>query len=101
LRQGEYTVVVANKAAFQSAYGASARVAGQYSGDLSNTGEEIALQLPSPFDAAILRFTYSGAWYPTASGKGKSLAIKNAASPAATWGDSKSWRLSDPTPGKP
>jgi hypothetical protein len=100
LRQGEYTVVVANKTAFQSTYGTSARVAGQYSGDLSNTGEEIALQLPSPFDAAILRFTYSGTWYPTASGKGKSLAIKNTASPAATWGDSKSWRLSDPTPGK-
>ena len=101
LQPGAYTVVVADLSAFRSAYGADPKVAGQYGGDLSDAGEEIVLQLPSPFDAAILRFTYGGTWYPTADGKGKSLAIQNPAKPAATWGDMKSWRASDPTPGKP
>ena len=90
--------MVADPDAFRSTYGAGPRVIGQYSGNLSNDGEEIVLQLPSPYDAAILRFTYGGAWYPEADGAGKSLVIQDSAGPPITWNDPESWRPADPTP---
>jgi hypothetical protein len=101
LQPGAYTLVVADQTAFQSAYGAGPKVAGQYDGDLSDTGEQIVLQLPAPLDAAILRFSYSDKWYPSTDGGGKSLAIRNPAAAAATWDSSASWQESQPTPGKP
>ena len=101
LRPGEYTVVVANVASFQSVYGMGPRVAGQYDGNLSNGGETIVLQLPAPLDAAILRFQYSSTWYAQTDGGGMSLAIRDPAAAPATWDDSESWQESAPTPGKP
>ncbi len=101
LQPGEYVVVVADVAAFQSAYGMGPKVAGRYDGNLNNGGEELVLQLPAPLDAAILRFRYSSAWYPETDGGGKSLAIRNPAAAPATWNDSESWQESAPTPGKP
>ncbi len=101
LQPGEYTVVVADPASFRSAYGAVPKVAGQYSGNLNNTGEDIVLQLPAPLDAAILRFKYSNTWYASTDGGGKSLTILDPAGAPATWNDSESWQESSPTPGKP
>jgi hypothetical protein len=101
LQPGEYVVVVANLPAFRSMYGATPKVAGQYKGNLSDTGEKISLLLPSPLDAAILRFDYSNTWYPATDGGGKSLTIQDPAAPPASWKDAESWRASDPTPGKP
>jgi hypothetical protein len=101
LQPGQYTLVVANLATFQSAYGAGLKVAGQYDGNLNNTGEEIVLQLPAPLDAAILRFTYSNTWYAGTDGGGKSLTIRNPAAARASWNDPASWQESPPTPGKP
>jgi hypothetical protein len=101
LQPGETIVVAADPAAFRSTYGAGAAVAGPYSGNLSNDGEEVVLLLPSPYDAAILRFTYSDAWYPDTDGGGKSLAIQDSTGPPATWNDPESWRPADPTPGRP
>ena len=101
LQPGEYVVVVANLSTFRSVYGATPKVAGQYKGNLSDTGEKIVLLLPSPLDAAILRFDYSNAWYPATDGGGKSLTIQDPAAPPASWKDAESWRASDPTPGKP
>jgi hypothetical protein len=101
LQPGEYTVVVADLTSFRSAYGAEPKVAGQYSGNLNNTGEEIVLQLPAPSEAAILRFSYSNTWYPSTDGGGKSLAIRDPAAAPVTWNDPESWQESPPTPGKP
>jgi hypothetical protein len=101
LQPGEYTVVVADPASFRSAYGAGPKVAGQYSSNLNNAGEEIVLQLPAPLDAAILRFSYSNTWYPSTDGGGKSLAIVDPAAAAASWDDPGSWQESQPTPGTP
>jgi hypothetical protein len=86
---------------FRSTYGAMPRVAGQYVGSLSNAGEEIVLQLPSPLDAAILRFGYDGAWYPTANGGGDSLVINDPLALPATWSQSQSWHAATPSPGRP
>jgi hypothetical protein len=101
LQAGEYTVVVANLSSFRSLYGATPKVAGQYSGNLSDTGEKIVLLLPSPMEAAILRFGYSNTWYPATDGGGKSLTIQDPTDPPVTWNDAESWQASDPTPGKP
>jgi hypothetical protein len=101
LQPGQCVVVVANLSAFRSLYGTSPVVAGQYEGNLSDTGEKIVLLLPSPLEAAILRFDYSSTWYPATDGGGQSLTIQDPAYPPATWDDAAYWRASDPTPGKP
>ncbi len=71
LAPGEYVVVAGDLAAFREQYGTSAHVSGQYTGRLSDSGEGIVLKLPSPFDAAILRFRYAGSWYPATDGGGR------------------------------
>jgi hypothetical protein len=101
LASGHYVVVVSNIAAFQSRYGSSARVAGQYSGNLSNAGEDIVLKLPFPLEAAILQFRYSDAWYPTTDGNGDSLTIREPTAHPATWDWLESWQAASPTPGGP
>jgi len=101
LRPGEYVVVVADAAAFQSAYGSGANVVGQYDGSLNNGGEELVLQLPAPLDAAILRFKYCNTWYPQTDGRGESLAILDPGAAPARWNDPESWQGSTPTPGGP
>jgi hypothetical protein len=100
LQPGECVVVVANQSAFRSVYGATPKVAGQYQGNLSDSGEKIVLLLPS-LDVAILRFDYSNTWYPATDGGGKSLTIQDPAAAPVTWNDAESWRASDPTPGRP
>jgi hypothetical protein len=102
LDAGHYVVVVSNIADFQSRYGSSATVAGQYSGNLSNGGENIVLQLPWPLEAAILRFRYSDKWCPTTDGGGDSLTIRDPFAHPATWNQPESWRAAfPPTPGGP
>jgi hypothetical protein len=101
LQPGEYVVVVADLASFRSAYGAAPRVAGQYSGNLNNGGEEIVLQLPAPLEAAILRFSYDSTWYPRTDGDGMSLTIRDPAAARASWSDPASWLESQPSPGRP
>ena len=75
-------------------------IVGEYSGNLSNGGEEIVLQLPQPLEAAILRFEYSDAWHPATDGDGKSLTIAEPLAHPATWSEPESWRAAAPTPGE-
>jgi hypothetical protein len=97
----DYVVVAADRAAFTSTYGAGIPVAGQYSSRLSDQGENLVLALAAPFEAAIMRFGYSDAWYPATDGGGKSLTIKDPAAPPVSWNNSESWQPSEPTPGGP
>jgi hypothetical protein len=101
LAPGEFVVVVGNLAAFRSVYGTSVNIAGQYSGNLSNGGEDIVLQLAWPLEAAIMRFSYSDQWYPAADGGGQSLAIVHPLADVVTWSQADSWQPADPTPGRP
>ncbi len=101
LAAGQYVVVVDNAAAFGGAYGTDLPVAGEYSGSLSNGGEKIVLQLPAPLDAAILRFEYSDAWYPSTDGGGDALVIADPLTHPAAWAWPESWRPAAPTPGTP
>jgi hypothetical protein len=101
LDPGEYVVVICNLTAFESEYGTGINIAGQYTGNLSNAGEDIVLKLPVPLEAAILRFRYRDSWYPTTDGSGDALVIRDATIHPATWNDPESWQPAAPTPGRP
>jgi len=100
LEAGRHVMVVSDWAAFQSAHGTNIPVAGEYSGNLSNSGERIVLQLPWPLEAAILRFEYSDTWFPTTDGGGNSLAIADPSAHPATWDWPESWHPASPSPGR-
>ena len=101
LGPGDYVVVVSNQALFESRYGTAINVAGEYTMNLSNGGEEILLNLPAPLDAAILRFDYSDTWYPETDGSGYSLVIVDPYEHPSTWRDPMNWRPSNLTGGSP
>ncbi|MBN2473693.1 MAG: lamin tail domain-containing protein [Pirellulales bacterium] len=102
LAPGEYVVVVQDRAAFADRYDSGINVAGEYTGNLSNSRDEIVLQLPVPLEAAVLRFEYNDAWYPTTDGGGYALEIRDPAAKPANWRDAESWQagtLPGGTPG--
>ncbi len=99
LDPGEYTVVVSNLTAFESRYGTGINVAGEYSLELSNGGEDIVLTLAWPLEAAILRFEYDDVWYPLTDGDGYSLVIRDPTAKPATWDQAESWDAAVPSPG--
>jgi hypothetical protein len=101
LAAGKCTVVVDNLTAFQSAYGDGVAVAGEYTGHLSDSGENLVLKLAAPLEAAIMRFRYRDEWYPTTDGGGNSLVINDPLLPPATWNQSESWHAAAPSPGRP
>ena len=101
LGPGQYVVVVSNLTAFHNRYGYSADVAGQYTGGLDGGGEKIVLALAWPLEAAIMRFDYSDAWYPSTDGNGDSLHINDPTAHPATWDDAESWHAAGPSPGLP
>ncbi|MFM1767771.1 MAG: hypothetical protein RJA22_300 [Verrucomicrobiota bacterium] len=100
LAPGARALVVRNPAAFQSRYGTlPGLVAGSWSGQLDNAGENLLL-----LDAAgekILDFSYNNAWYPITDGFGFSLVIVNDAAPWNTWDQKASWRPSGGHRGSP
>src|SRR4029453_1466885 len=85
LAPDEMVVLVKNRAAFEIVYGTEGiRIGGEYSGNLSNAGEELALE--GPLNEPILDFTYDDAWVPETDGLKHSLVIVDASSPLSTWG---------------
>jgi len=99
---GQCVVVVSNWASFVSRYGTSGiTIAGTYTGNLSNGGEDIVLQLPWPYEAAVMRFEYKDSWYPTTDGLGHALEIIDATAKPATWDEKESWQMALPSPGQP
>lgn len=104
LAAGAYTVVAKNRTAFTSRYpGAVATLApDQFTGSLDNSGETIALTLPSPWEVHILNFRYESAWSALASGGGYSLVVRNPAATAARdWVQQATWRASTAAQGNP
>jgi hypothetical protein len=99
LEPGQNILVARNLTAFRSIYGTSSNIAGEYSGNLSNGGENIVLKLPRPFEAAVLRFEYSDSWYPATDGGGSSLTIYDPTVHPAAWAQPETWQPASPTPG--
>jgi len=100
LNPGETTVVVANASAFASIYGAGVRVAGEFSGTLSNAVER--LTLTGPLDEPILDFSYDPSWYPATDGSGFSLVVVDPIHvPTTGWDLAGNWRPSSQLGGSP
>lgn len=99
LNPGESIVVVHNLAAFTSRYGTGIRIAGEFTGSLSNEGERLTLlgSLGEP----VLDFSYNPSWYPITDGSGFSLVAADPTAPPANWGLPGNWRASSGLGGSP
>jgi hypothetical protein len=105
MQPNEIIVLANDLATFQSVYGTQINVAGEYTGNLDNSGEGISLQLPSPLDIDILRFSYdddpNDDWPASADNGGASLVIVDT---EGDYNDGANWQASvaiGGTPGSP
>jgi len=102
LGAGQYVVIARELSAFEGFHGTGINAIGDYDPDaLSNGGEDILLQMPAPYDAAILRFDYNDNWYPSTDGDGASLVIADPLGRRATWDSSEAWYPSGAAGGSP
>jgi len=101
LSPGDYIVIVKDPAVFQSQYGVIPEVIGAYDGSLSNGGEDIVLKLPAPFEAAIMRFEYDDAWFPTTDGGGYALVAADPYANASRWLERDGWLAGSTLKGSP
>jgi len=92
LSPGEFVLLVSDRVSFERKYGVGLPIVGQYTGKLSNGGEEIVLRLPKPYSGNVMRFTYNDKWFPGADGGGHSLEIIDPQSHARGWSDQAYWR---------
>ncbi|MBW8002449.1 MAG: hypothetical protein FVQ80_10575 [Planctomycetes bacterium] len=100
LAAGDYVLVVKDQTAFEAQYGAGYNIAGQYSGSLSNGGEEI--DLDDAVDTEILDFDYKDGWRDITDGDGFSLTIIDPCNPDVnSWDEKNSWRASAYNGGSP
>jgi hypothetical protein len=106
LTPGAFILVVKNKTAFESRYGAgvSNKIAGEYSGKLANEGEKISLA--DIWHGTIVEFEYSdgNGWPQSTDGEGNSLVPLASAilgEPDGSLNDGGNWRASTNIGGSP
>ncbi len=99
LNPGQSVVVVHNLAAFQSRYGTNLLVAGEFSGSLNDSGDEI--RLLGSVGETIEDFTYDPAWYPITAGPGFTLVAADPSGSVTNWSSANAWRPSASTGGSP
>ena len=99
LAAGQRAVVVRDVAAFQSRYGAGALIAGVYTNNLANDGDQVVLR--GPLLEPILDFTYHDDWYPITDGRGFSLAVVDENAPLTNWVLQTQWRPNGQLGGTP
>ena len=95
----KYVVLVKNLAAFRSRYPLVTNIAGEYSGNLQNSGELLCLE--GALHEPIFDFSYNEAWFPATDGRGFSLVIRNEYAAFNTWTNPSSWRASGELFGSP
>ncbi len=100
LLAGERMVLVNNLAAFESRYGNGSEVAGEYSGDLDNDGEQLVIT--DSTGGTVLDVTYNDAdpWPASADGEGYSLVLI-AAGAGSEANSPLAWRTSAELGGNP
>jgi hypothetical protein len=102
LAPGAYGVVVANPQAFQQRYGDQVPVFGQYSGQLNNAGDTLALVDGTGRSLFAVEYGDSGRWGEAADGRGATLELlRPDATPAAAQGKWYNWRASREFGGSP
>lgn len=96
LAPGERIVIAEDLAAFEIRYTDSVNVAGEYSGNLSNSGETITLR--DATGQTIQQFAYDDAtpWPTSTDGRGNSLVIVDT---AGDYNSSSNWTAAAPSPG--
>ena len=100
LAPGGHVLVVEDIDTFESVYGGSLNVAGQYTGRLDNNGEKICLE--DAIGQVIQEFKYSDGWRSLTDNKGFSLTIVNSGNPDPnSWSEKDSWRPSAYIGGSP
>jgi CotH protein/lamin tail-like protein/concanavalin A-like lectin/glucanase superfamily protein/chitobiase/beta-hexosaminidase-like protein len=101
LGYGQRGVVVKDQAAFETRYGTGINVVpGEYTGSLSNSGEEIDLE--DALGTEIHDFDYDDGWYEVTDGLGFSLTIRDPYSTALNdWDEKDGWRASFANGGSP
>jgi hypothetical protein len=99
LAPGARALVVKNTTAFGARYGTSLPVAGQYLGNLDNSGERI--RLVDATNEEIHDFDYEDDWYPITDGGGFSLAIVDENADPGLWDSKLNWRPSGQEHGAP
>ena len=102
LLPGERAVVVEDVDAFMERYGDSANVLGQWSGGLSNSGEEVTLLDSSLEEIMSINYQDNDPWYNAADGHGFSLVLEDPVNtPVDELGKYYSWRSSTLLGGTP
>lgn len=96
---GGRLLLVKNLAAFQARYPAAPPVAGEFSGNMSNDGERLALF--GPLEEPVFDFRYEATWQTNTDGVGRSLVLKNESISPALLGDPDSWTPSAMNAGSP
>ncbi len=100
LAPNAHVVVVQNRTAFETQYGAGLPVAGQYAGVLSGPTEHLVLQ--DSVGQVIHEFSYETTWYDLTHGQGFSLTLKpDALESPHDYGDIAAWRPSQIEGGSP
>ncbi len=102
LAAGQSVIVVKNQTAFDERYNTSGMTIadGNYSGYLSNSGEEIKLE--DSTNSTVLEFDFKDSWYSLTDGDGFSLVIVDANnSDLDSWDKKASWRPSYLKQGSP
>ena len=100
LAPGEYIVIVHDRNAFETQYGSTVKIAGQYSGKLNNAGERIMLE--DAIGQTILNFNYKDNWRSITNGEGFSLTIIDPTHfDLSTWDAKDAWRASAYLDGSP
>ena len=98
---GERVIIANDSAAMLQRYGSGINLVGQYSGQLSNSSEELILRLANPFDAGILRFEYDSRWESSTNGMGRSLEVVDPTASFSDWGEKTNWQASVEMGGTP
>ena len=99
LQPGGYTVLVKSRAAFSSRYPGVSNIAGEYSGNLDDGGERIAID--GPLKEPVVDFWYDNRWHPATAGNGFSLVLVNEGMSPENPSLRASWRVSSRAGGSP
>lgn len=100
LAPGERLIVVANQEAFELRNGGGFPIRGEFSGNLSNGGEQV--QIIDAQGENVLEFAYDDDWYPQTDGDGYSLVLLDASETLVTdFDEAQSWSISGGLGGDP
>ncbi|MGV3771417.1 MAG: lamin tail domain-containing protein [Verrucomicrobiales bacterium] len=99
LPAGERVLVVKNRTAFQTRYGTTLPIAGEFTGSLDNAGERISLE--GSLGEPIITLEYLDTWEPLTDGPGFALVLKNENSSSIFWQNQDAWGAGSTSGGTP